>query len=188
VLHSLAFAGGRVITATIDGQPLEKALGHPGMYGLDREEWRITARTLQGWMPQELGLERQEYVPTGKPIGTGRFQYVPARQVAQVLLTLPGGDRPEVPADDVDGLVSYDSVPLLSCGCGGGVGCAHESVTVSFERSRVSWTHGELTFCFARTAYDGAIADLLVHFEERPQLISDEEWTAPMQTRVARNS
>jgi hypothetical protein len=106
------------------------------------------------------------------------------RRLTRVLLTLPGGDRPEVPADDVDTLVSYDSVPLLSCECGGGIGCGHESVYVSFERSRVWWTHGQLEFRFGRRQYDRAIRDLLALLGESPRLISNDEWKAPTQTRV----
>jgi hypothetical protein len=184
VISSLVFSRGRAIDATLDGQPLNEALGHPGMYGLDDDEWRITARTLQGWMPQELGLERRKFVPIGEPIGKGRFRSVPVRPVAQVLLTLPGGDRPEVLAEGVDSLVDYDSVPLLSCACGGGVGCGHEAVSVSFERTRVRWTHGELDFSFARTSYDRAIETLLTLVGERPRLITADEWLEPMQTRV----
>lgn len=194
MLNSLAFTShdfghGPVIDATIDGTPMEHALGHPQMLGLsDNDEWRITARTLQGWMPQELGLDREEFVPVGKPSRERSPYWVAMRQVTEVLVTLPGGDRPEVLAEDVEGLVSYDSVPMLGCDCGGGVGCAHESVTVSFERAFVRWEHGRLLFRFARTAYDAAIEELLVLLGEAPRLISDEEWTASMHTRVVRVS
>jgi hypothetical protein len=151
---------------------------------LDDDEWRITARTLQGWMPQELGLERREFVAAGEPIGRGRFRSVPVRPIAQVLVTLPGGDRPEVLAEDVEGLVDYDSVPLLSCECGAGVGCAHEAVSVSFERAHVRWAHGGLGFRFARTSYNRAFETLLTLLGESPRLITDAEWLKPMQTRV----
>ena len=180
---ALAFTSDdRSISATINAKPLDRALDEPGMFGLTVEEWRITARTLQGWMPQELGLDREKFVPSGQPIAGGR--YVPVRPVEQVWLTLPGGDRPEVLAEDVDTLVDYDSVPVLSCRCGGGVGCAHESVAVTFERAHVHWHHGASDFVFRRAPYERAIEGLLVLLGESPRLIGHDEWTEGMQTRV----
>ena len=153
---SLAFTGdGRSSSATVDGEPLDRALGEPGMLGLTVNEWRITARPLQGWMPQDLGLDREEFVPSGKPIAGGR--YVPVRPVKRVWLVLPGGNRPEVLAGAVDTLVDYDGVPLLSCPCGGGVGCAHESVGVSFERARLHWHRRGSDFTFHRSPCERAI-------------------------------
>jgi hypothetical protein len=184
VLNSLSFTRDvHVITASVDDRPLNEALGYPEMYGLTDDEWRITARTLQGWMPQELGLERAEFVPAGKPIAGGR--YVPVRPVKQVWVTLPGGDRPDVLADDVDTLVDHDSVPLLSCACGGGVGCAHQSVAITFERTRVHWHHRDRVLTFARAPYNQAIEKLLALLGEHPRLITDDEWEQPASTYVA---
>jgi hypothetical protein len=187
-VQSLAFTPTRwSIDATIDGEPLDRALGHPGMCGLDRDEWLVTARTLQGWMPQDLGLEREEWVPDRIPVVPQRgFFAVPCHQVTEVLVTLPGGDRPEVSGDLVDGVIQYDYIPLLSCGCGSGIGCAHHSVTVSFQRTRVLWEHDGLVLTFAKPAYDRAIKELLVLLGESPRLISDEEWQEPVQSRVVR--
>ena len=153
------------------------------MLGLTVNEWRITARPLQGWMPQDLGLDREEFVPSGKPIAGGR--YVPVRPVKRVWLVLPGGNRPEVLAGAVDTLVDYDGVPLLSCPCGGGVGCAHESVGVSFERARLHWHRRGSDFTFHRSPCEREIKDLLTSLGEAPQLIQPDEWIEGMQTRVA---
>jgi hypothetical protein len=89
-------------------------------------------------------------------------------------------------AGSADALMSYDSVPLSSCECGGGIGCAHESIAVSFERSRVWWTHDQTALQFARTQYDRAIQDLLVLLGESPRLISQDDWKSPIRTRVVR--
>ena len=186
MVQTLTFAGHRGIAAAVDGQPLDRVLGHPGMvpHPFRRDEWRITARTLQGWVPRDLGLVREQWVPVGPSTASGGYGYTPVRPITRVLVTLPGGDRPEVLADDVDTLISYDCVPLLGCECGSGVGCAHESVAVTFERGKVHWTHGPLELIFTRTQYDRAIKDLLVLLGEAPRLISPSEWRDPTQTRV----
>jgi hypothetical protein len=186
-MESIAFTQSRgAIDATVDGDPIGQVLGHQGMYGLDEDEWRITARTLQGWMPSDLGLEREEYVTDHKPVIRLGGSYFAARchKVTGVLVTLPGGDRPEVPAEDVDYLIGYDYIPLLSCGCGGGVGCSHESIAVSFQRTQVIWEHNDVVLSFAKPAYYCAIQQLLVLLGESPRLISEAEWRGPIRTRV----
>jgi hypothetical protein len=100
--------------------------------------------------------------------------------VTEVLVVLPGGDRPEVRAEEVDYLSYRAGVPVA------GLEEAQPSILVgvSFTRSRACWHVGSLTFEFARTQYDRALCELLVLLGEVPELISDADWTAGDMTRV----
>ena len=175
------------IEPVVDGTRLAELLGKPWMGSIDWSRgdpgWAITARALQGWVPRDLGLERQTHVVTGPPIAGCIY---PIDLTATVRATLPGGSRREVDADDLEEFVAWDDgIPIIASDCGVGDDC--ELVAVTFTRSKVHWQHAVFDFVFDRAAYNRAIQRLLVLVGEAPILISDEEWTQPTPTRVVEN-
>ena len=158
-----------------------------------RDDARLMARHLQGWVPGDLGLERAKSMPVGKPIAKskGVALYV-ARRVSTVLVTLPGGSRPEVDAQECTALCvdAEDAFP----GTGVAVAGLDEGVPVlladiSLSRNRVFWditlgAEAGARWEFVRAQYEAAIRGFLEMLGEEPVLISDEEWAAPPATRV----
>jgi hypothetical protein len=114
-----------------------------------------------------------------------------------VLVTLPGGSRPEIDSErcetryddwrlpDGEGWSSYSGCALA----GSDEGATVLLADISFSRSEVFWN---LTFGadagtrweFRRAQYEAAIRRFLEMLGEQPVLISDEEWAAPPVTRV----
>ncbi|MFN8026296.1 MAG: hypothetical protein U0W40_08100 [Acidimicrobiia bacterium] len=72
----------------------------------DEANAQLMARLLQGWIPQELGLERIQYETVGKPIWKARdgSAVFAARSLTRVIVELPGANRPEVDFDDCERL------------------------------------------------------------------------------------
>jgi hypothetical protein len=175
------------IVPIVDRERLDERLLGPegGWSGLSRGEASLAARLLQGWCASDLGMERAGRRTVRKPIaqGLGGWASYAAESITEVVVTLPGGDHPVV---DAWGLEDHNSTraSVMSCTCGGGIGCAALEVEVSFARDRVSWRISDRWFDFAAGAYFAAIRELLSLAGESPVLIGDEEWGAPTPTKV----
>jgi hypothetical protein len=175
------------IVPVVDRERLDGLVLGPdgGWSGLSRGEASLAARLLQGWCASELGLERAEWRTVAKPAGRsprGSASYA-AEPVTEVLATLPGGDRPDVEARGLD---DYDStrVPVMSCSCGGGIGCAALEVEVTFARDRVHWRINDHRLEFSNGPYFAAVRELLALAGESPVLITEGEWSSPTPTKV----
>jgi hypothetical protein len=184
-VNTLAFVDDRDgIVPVIDGRRLDDLIGESGWAGLWDVEAPVVARLVQGWRPSHLGRARAEFRPVGEPIGRGDGRALqPVEPITKVLATLPGGDHPELEASEVD-LDGYPGVPIMGCGCGGGIGCAALDAEISFSRNRVLWVVRDHQFEFHRGRYDAAVQDFLRLVGEAPVLISDDEWSSPTPTRV----
>ena len=184
-MNTLAFVDDRDgIVPLVDGRRVDDLIGEPGWAGLGDAEAPVVARLVQGWQPTHVGRARAEFRPMGEPTRRGHGWAVqPVESITQVLATLPGGDHPELEASEVD-FDQYPGVPILGCGCGGGIGCAGLDVEISFSRNRVHWVVRDHRFEFHRGRYDAAVQDFLRLVGEAPVLISDDEWSSPTPTRV----
>jgi hypothetical protein len=167
------------IVPLIDGCDLREVVDDMEWFGLTPFEAAVTARMLQGWRPPpifnqvvrppELALEPGEwrgYTPLSPN--------APDISLPEVRVVLPGGDAPVVSQWDFAGFHRDAGAPVLSCSCGGGVGCNALEVRVTTVEQHVVWdVRGGHRLEFTRERHAAGVRALLVLAGEAPILIDE---------------